>query len=94
MRNRIDIDLRTQPGHRSGDRQETLRASLKPEPELPARLKTQIDRLRKLEGALIVNRSRCGALEKTSPLNRWVGPTWTSYAVGETPCVKDFERVR
>jgi hypothetical protein len=28
---------------------ERLRASLKPEPELPARLKMQIDRLRKLE---------------------------------------------
>ncbi|MCA6104886.1 hypothetical protein [Bradyrhizobium australafricanum] len=48
MRNRIDIDhvhsraLVREIGER-------LRASLKPEPELPASLKMQIDRLRELE---------------------------------------------
>ncbi|WGD55043.1 hypothetical protein QA641_14735 [Bradyrhizobium sp. CB1650] len=48
MRNRIDIDhvhsraLVREIGER-------LRASLKPEPKLPARLEAQVDRLRELE---------------------------------------------
>ena len=48
MRNRIDIDY---VHSRAIVREvgERLRASLKPEPELPARLKMQIDRLRELE---------------------------------------------
>jgi hypothetical protein len=48
MRNRIDIDY---VHSRAIVREigERLRASLKPEPKLPARLKTQIDRLRELE---------------------------------------------
>ena len=48
MRNPIDIDY----GHSRAIVREIgarLRASLKPEPELPARLKTQIDRHRELE---------------------------------------------
>lgn len=48
MRNRIDIDY----VHRRAiirEIGERLRASLKPEPRLPARLKTQIDRLSELE---------------------------------------------
>lgn len=48
MRNRIDIDyVHSRAIVRVIGKR--LRASLKPEPELPARLKTQIDRLRKLE---------------------------------------------
>ncbi|WP_156944766.1 hypothetical protein [Bradyrhizobium sp. Ec3.3] len=48
MRNRIDIDY---VHSRAIVREigERLRASLKPEPKLPARLKTQIDRLCELE---------------------------------------------
>jgi hypothetical protein len=48
MRNRIDIDY---VHSRAILREvgEKLRASLKPEPELPARLTMQIDRLRELE---------------------------------------------
>src|SRR6266702_8952118 len=47
MRNRIDIDY---VHSRAIVREigERMRASLKPEPELPARFKKQIDRLRKL----------------------------------------------
>ncbi|MDI4237363.1 hypothetical protein AAFX91_26940 [Bradyrhizobium sp. 31Argb] len=48
MRNRIDIDH----GHSRAIVQEIgerLRALLKEEPELPGRLRTQIDRLRELE---------------------------------------------
>jgi hypothetical protein len=48
MRNRIDIDY---VHSRAIVREigERLRASLKPEPKLPARLKTQIDLLREFE---------------------------------------------
>ena len=48
MRNFIDIDYMHSRAivREIGER---LRASLKPEPELPASLKMQIDRLRKLE---------------------------------------------
>jgi hypothetical protein len=48
MRNRIDIDY---VHSRAIVREigERLRAALKPEPDLPARLKMQIDRLRELE---------------------------------------------
>jgi hypothetical protein len=48
MRNRIDID---HVHSRAIVREvgERLRALLKPEPEPPARLETQIDRLRELE---------------------------------------------
>jgi hypothetical protein len=51
MRNRIDIDY---VHSRAIVREvgERLRASLKPEPEPPARLKMQIDRLRELEERL------------------------------------------
>ena len=49
MRNRIDID----PTHSRAIVQEIgerLRAFLKEDPELPGSLRTQIDRLRELEG--------------------------------------------
>jgi hypothetical protein len=47
MRNHIDIDyLHSRAVREIGER---LRALLKPEPKLPAHLKTQIDRLRELE---------------------------------------------
>ena len=48
MRNFIDIDyvLRRAIVREIGER---LRASLRPEPELPANLRMQIDRLRELE---------------------------------------------
>jgi hypothetical protein len=48
MRNRIDIDHRHSRAivQEIGER---LRAFLKEEPELPGRLRTQIDRLRELE---------------------------------------------
>lgn len=46
MRNRIDHVHSRAIVWEIGER---LRASLKPEPELPARLKMQIDRLRELE---------------------------------------------
>lgn len=48
MRNRIEIDY---VHSRAAVREigERLRASLKPEPELPANLRTQIDRLREFE---------------------------------------------
>jgi hypothetical protein len=48
MRNRIDIDYVPSQAIARGIG-ERLRASLEPEPELPARLKMQIDRLRELE---------------------------------------------
>jgi len=50
MRNRIDIDHRHSWAivREIGER---LRASLKPEPELPASPRAQIDRLRELEAA-------------------------------------------
>ena len=49
MRNLIDIDSAHSWAivREIGER---LRSSLKPEPELPASLKMQIDRLRELEG--------------------------------------------
>lgn len=48
MRNHLDIDYAHSRAivREIGER---LRATLKPEPKLPARLKTQIDRLRELE---------------------------------------------
>ena len=48
VRNRVDLDYiyRRAIIQEIGER---LRASLKPEPELPARLRTQINRLRELE---------------------------------------------
>jgi hypothetical protein len=48
MRNHIDIDHKHS---RAIAREigEKLRASLKPEPEVPARLRKQLDRLRELE---------------------------------------------
>jgi hypothetical protein len=48
MRNRIDIDHKHSRAivREIGER---LRASLKPEPELPASVRTQINRLRELE---------------------------------------------
>jgi hypothetical protein len=48
MPNHIDIDYVHSPAmvREIGER---LRASLKPEPELPANLRMQIDRLRELE---------------------------------------------
>jgi hypothetical protein len=57
MRNRIDID------HKHiwaivREIGEKLRASLKPEPELPASLRAQIDRLRELEAAEHWNKPR------------------------------------
>jgi hypothetical protein len=71
---------------------ERLLASLKTEPELPANLRMQIDRLRELE-----EQSRQSfpmrSIGKISPLSRrWIGRTRTSNA-SETPCIKDFERV-
>jgi len=48
MRKRVDLD-HTHSRAIVREIGERLRASLKPEPELPARLKRQIDRLRKLE---------------------------------------------
>ncbi|WMT75716.1 hypothetical protein [Bradyrhizobium sp. Ash2021] len=48
MPNRIDID-HTHSGAIVEEIGERMRASLKPEPELPARFKRQIDRLRDLE---------------------------------------------
>jgi hypothetical protein len=48
MRNRIDIDHKHSRAivQKIGER---LRASLQPEPELPASVRTQINRLRELE---------------------------------------------
>lgn len=48
MRNQIDIDHKHSRAivQKIGER---LRASLKPEPEVPARLRKQLDRLRELE---------------------------------------------
>ncbi len=57
MRNRIDIDhLHSRASVREiGER---LRASLQPEPEVPASLRAQIDRLREFEAAEHWNKSR------------------------------------
>ena len=93
MHNRIDIDY---VHSRAIVREigERLRSSLKPEPALPPSLKMQIDRLRELEEQLpsIVPDAEHW---KYPPLSRrWVGRIGTSNAIAETPCVKDFERVR
>jgi hypothetical protein len=48
MHNHIDIDY-VQSRAIVREIGEKLRASLKPEPEIPANLRTQIDRLRELE---------------------------------------------
>jgi hypothetical protein len=48
MRNRVDIDHKHSHAIVQGIG-ERLRAALKPEPELPGSLRTQIDRLRELE---------------------------------------------
>jgi len=92
MRNRIDIDC---VHSRAIVREigERLRTSLRPEPELPASLKMQINRLRELEeqSPPIVVRS----IGKTRAVESQMGPpNRTSNAIGKTPCVKDFERVR
>jgi len=57
MRNGIDIDhIHSRAIVREiGER---LRASLKPEPELPASLRAQIDRLREFEAAEHWNKAR------------------------------------
>ena len=93
MRNRIDIDSKHSRAivQEIGER---LRAFLQEEPEPPESLRTQIDRLRELEeqSPSIIPRLSVGTSVAVEPL--WTAqtarPTWTSNAIGEAPCVKNF----
>ncbi|WLA54406.1 hypothetical protein [Bradyrhizobium diazoefficiens] len=81
MRNRIDIDHIHRIVREIGER---LRASLKPEPEVPASLRAQIDRLREFEAAEHCN--------KVARLSRGrLGRTWMNDAAGEASCIVDLE---
>jgi hypothetical protein len=87
MLNRIDID-HTHSRAIVREIGERMRASLRPEPELPARFKRQIDRLRELEPSPSI----IPAAERwDKPRQRRRGRTWTGNAIGEAPCVKNSE---
>ena len=93
MRNRIDINSKHSRAivQEIGER---LRAFLQEEPEPPESLRTQIDRLRELEeqSPSIIPAAERGTSVAVEPL--WTAQTarltWTSNAIGEAPCVKNF----
>jgi hypothetical protein len=93
MHNRIDID----PKHSRAIVQEVgerLRAVLRELPECPGSLRTQIERLRELEEqspSIVPAAEHWDKRLSRFGQHRRLGRTWASNAIGNAPCVENFE---